>query len=268
VRIFADRQALRLAGLHRQIQAGISGNDRDGADAIVLSGGYEDDEDHGDLIVYTGQGGNQGGHQVQNQEFTRGNKALAVSMTNGLPIRVIRGYQHKSEWSPSSGHRYAGLYAVEDHWTVVGKSGHLVHRYQLRKLASYKSGAKDAEDAPQRKDVMASRIIRDTAITRRLKDMYGYRCQVCDTLIETPAGYYAEAAHVKPLGRPHNGPDTMANVICLCPNHHVQFDYGTFSVRDNMALIGLNGQLIIHPEHDIDISFFQYHREHYGFGLK
>ena len=162
---------------------------------------------------------------------------------------------------------YAGLYAVEDHWTAVGKSGHLVHRYQLRRLASYQSGVKYAKDTTQRNDVIASRIIRDTVITRRLKDLYGYRCQVCDTNIKTPAGYYAEAAHIKPLGRPHNGPDTMANVICLCPNHHVQFDYGTFSVRDNMTLIGMDGQLIIHPKHDIDISFFQYHREHYGFGL-
>ena len=38
--------------------AGISGAERDGADSIVVSGGYEDDEDYGNVIVYTGAGGN------------------------------------------------------------------------------------------------------------------------------------------------------------------------------------------------------------------
>jgi integrase len=38
--------------------AGISGGEREGADSIVVSGGYEDDEDYGDVIVYTGAGGN------------------------------------------------------------------------------------------------------------------------------------------------------------------------------------------------------------------
>lgn len=41
-----------------------------GADAIVVSGGYEDDNDDGDEIIYTGQGGNDpdSGKQVADQE--------------------------------------------------------------------------------------------------------------------------------------------------------------------------------------------------------
>ena len=74
--------------------AGISGSSSEGADAIVLSGGYEDDFDEGDVIVYTGEGGNQQGKQVKDQTFTKGNLALAVSQTKGLPVRVIRGHRH------------------------------------------------------------------------------------------------------------------------------------------------------------------------------
>lgn len=37
---------------------------------------------------------------------------------------------------------------------------------------------------------------------------------------------YAEAAHIRALGSPHNGPDVIENVLCLCPNHHVLFDNG------------------------------------------
>lgn len=40
------------------MQAGISGSGEEGADSVVVSGGYEDDEDYGDVIVYTGHGGN------------------------------------------------------------------------------------------------------------------------------------------------------------------------------------------------------------------
>lgn len=55
--IFESRLELSRAGVHRPTQAGISGTGKEGADSIVLSGGYEDDQDEGNLIVYTGHGG-------------------------------------------------------------------------------------------------------------------------------------------------------------------------------------------------------------------
>jgi hypothetical protein len=54
--LFEDRAELRESGVHRPIQSGISGSQTEGAESIVLSGGYEDDADHGDVIIYTGQG--------------------------------------------------------------------------------------------------------------------------------------------------------------------------------------------------------------------
>ena len=42
--VFKDRQSLIDANLHRSTMAGIDGNGEDGAAAIVLSGGYQDDE--------------------------------------------------------------------------------------------------------------------------------------------------------------------------------------------------------------------------------
>lgn len=55
---FADRKELAAPGVHPPIRAGISGTASDGGmDLIGLSGGYEDDEDHGDAVVYTGQRG-------------------------------------------------------------------------------------------------------------------------------------------------------------------------------------------------------------------
>ena len=44
VSVFPDLAALAAAGVHRPLVAGISGSEKEGADSIVMSGGYEDDE--------------------------------------------------------------------------------------------------------------------------------------------------------------------------------------------------------------------------------
>ena len=49
---FENRAELAEAGVHRHRQAGISGSASKGADSIVLSGGYEDDQDFDNLIGY------------------------------------------------------------------------------------------------------------------------------------------------------------------------------------------------------------------------
>jgi putative restriction endonuclease len=46
--VFESRETLSQAGVHPPTQAGISGSEEDGADSIIVSGGYEDDEDRGD----------------------------------------------------------------------------------------------------------------------------------------------------------------------------------------------------------------------------
>jgi putative restriction endonuclease len=124
---------LHDAGLHRPLVAGISGSETDGADSIVLSGGYEDDEDSGDVIIYTGQGGNDArtGRQIADQELRRGNLALFKSCERSLPVRVIRGAGAGSAQSPTSGLRYDGLYLVSRTWSQVGRSGHLIWRFRL-----------------------------------------------------------------------------------------------------------------------------------------
>lgn len=72
---------------------------------------------------------------------------------------------------------------------------------------------------------VVSRIARDSSIVRRLKIKYGFRCQICGERIELKSGFYCEAHHLRPLGIPHNGPDSESNLIIVCPNHHTQLDY-------------------------------------------
>ena len=48
---FAGRKEMMLTSFHRNWAAGIDGNGTEGTAAIVLSGGYEDDFDSGNVII-------------------------------------------------------------------------------------------------------------------------------------------------------------------------------------------------------------------------
>jgi hypothetical protein len=75
-------------------------------------------------------------------------------------------------------------------------------------------------------EAMAYRIVRDTAVARRLKLIHENRCQICGTVICMSDGQkYSEAHHIRPLSRPHNGPDVPENILILCPNHHATCDF-------------------------------------------
>lgn len=268
---FASRAELSRAGLHRPLVAGISGHGREGAESLVLSGGYEDDQDSGEEILYTGHGGRdrETGRQIGHQTLTRGNLALASNKWNGLPVRVIRGATHRSPYSPAVGYRYDGLYRVEDYWRERGRSGFFVWRYRLKKLShSLQAGQVAAEEQssslyPLCRLITVLRLVRDTERARQIKALYHYRCQMCRVRLAGPAGPYAEAAHIRPLGAPHHGPDVSDNILCLCPNHHVLFDLGGVAVADDFTLIGQEGRLLVDFRHSINKDHLRYHREHY-----
>lgn len=269
---FKDRKALREAGVHLAPMAGIDGNPTDGASSIVLNGGYVDDEDLGDEIIYTGHGGNDLAtkRQINDQDWDdTGNKALIVSEMKGLPVRVTRGYKHKSQFSPIEGYEYGGLYSVTDHFEQQGKDGFIICRYRLAKIAPLTLAQKDKKsqlpegtDTSKRVSTTILRIVRDTKLTRKIKELYGYKCQVCDMVILVRGVPYAEAAHIKALGKPHDGDDKPGNIICLCPNHHVMFDKGAFSIKDDLRLTGLKGMLKMIEEHRLDPENLKYHRDH------
>lgn len=95
----------------------------------------------------------------------------------------------------------------------------------------------DGYDGPApRVETTIQRVVRNTKVAQRVKELHTNRCQVCGIVIETGGGVYSEGAHVRPLGKPHDGPDVAGNVLCLCPNHHVQFDLGGL-VIDPVTLV-------------------------------
>jgi len=148
-----------------------------------------------------------------------------------------------------------------------------VWRYRLVKLPDQLDQESDQQAAIEgfevssespRLETTVLRIVSDTKQARRIKELYDYRCQMCGIRLEDLAGPYAEAAHIRPLGAPHNGPDTSDNILCLCPNHHVLFDHGGVAIAEGLSLMGAQGRLTIHPRHRVSEEHLLFRREHYG----
>lgn len=268
---FHDRKELSEANVHRPTQPGISGNRLEGADSIVLSGGYED-EDYGDYIVYSGQGGRAPGARAHtfDQSFEAwGNAGLITSRIQRLPVRVTRGHQVRSPYAPPVGYVYAGLYEVNEYWMSRGRDGFDIVRFKLDRIPEQTplvTRILPLAD-PAYSTTIVSRRIRDTALSREVKKMYRDKCQVCGIVIPgIGERQYSEGAHVRPLGRPHLGLDASDNILCLCPNHHTQLDFGGMVILDDYTLAHTSdlkpfADLSFVSGHSIQAANVKYQRE-------
>ncbi|WCJ42045.1 Zinc finger (C3HC4-type RING finger) family protein [Euphorbia peplus] len=152
-----DRLECRQWGAHFPHVAGIAGQSGYGAQSVALSGGYVDDEDHGEWFLYTGSGGRDlSGNKRTNKEqsfdqkFEKMNEALRMSCRKGYPVRVVRSHKEKrSSYAPEGGVRYDGCYRIEKCWRKVGIQGHKVCRYLFVRC--------DNEPAPWTSDVQGDR---------------------------------------------------------------------------------------------------------------
>lgn len=280
---FSGHAELHAHGLHRFSGRGISGTQKTGCDSIVLSGGYADDDDRGDEIIYTGEGGRdrETGHMVADQSLTdEGNAALVVSQGLGLPVRVIEGLdvKGKKRRRATGGYRYRGLYRVASHWMTVGQEGFRICRFQLLKLSPSEAvqpepvdpaaGEETDLEEQVRRYIAANRLARDSKVARQIKDLYDNTCQICGLrLVVSPTGEaYSEAAHIQALGKPHFGHDRIENVLCLCPNCHARFDRGALHITDEFNVIdSLTGKYVAElkriKSHNIRAEFLRKHRE-------
>ena len=117
---------------------------------------------------------------------------------------------------------------------------------------------------PDRVRSHTTRIVRETLASEAVKKAHQHVCQACSARIELPGGAYAQAVYIRPLGRPHNGPDTADNILCLCPNCHVLFDGWAFAIEDDGTIIGaLSGTLNEIEAHDVNREHLAYHRHMY-----
>ena len=100
------------------------------------------------------------------------------------------------------------------------------------------------------------RILRETEMARKIKMLHKNTCQMCGILLTVAGRAYSEAHHLKPLGRPHFGPDIPSNIIVACPNCHVQLDY--FSIYVDIEKLNAVGRHIIGAE------YIEYHNSQFN----
>ena len=125
------RMQVSEAGIHLPPVGGIAGTEKEGCQSLVISGGYEDDNDEGEEFTYTGSGGRDlsGNKRTAGQSFdqtlTKFNAAIAMNChvkfdpknggdagkdwKKGKEIRVVRGKgknkKHINNFAPSEGYR-------------------------------------------------------------------------------------------------------------------------------------------------------------------
>ncbi|MET8049529.1 HNH endonuclease [Streptosporangium sp. NPDC005286] len=119
---------------------------------------------------------------------------------------------------------------------------------------------------PGRSESIMERVIRDSLLAEQIKRAHDYHCQICGNRLALQQGFYAEGAHIRPIGKPHNGPDEPDNLLCLCPNDHVLFDRGAIAIQADLAVMNMTsgaslGPLRLAPNHDINPEHLAYHRK-------
>jgi len=109
----------------------------------------------------------------------------------------------------------------------------------------------DLDEPPPTISTTISRKVRDSRLSREVKRLHGYQCQICgETLVLADGSTYAEGHNIQPLGK-HEGRDKKANLLCLCPNHHALCDFGAIRL-DLAKLRQVEG-------HKIGREFIDYH---------
>ncbi|MCG3088505.1 HNH endonuclease [Sporosarcina cyprini] len=87
------------------------------------------------------------------------------------------------------------------------------------------------------KEIMISRLVRDTALTKKLKELYENECQICTIKLKSPRGLISEVHHIRPYNKTHKGDDAWGNMIVLCPNCHSQFDNLYFAIHPGTIIL-------------------------------
>lgn len=115
----------------------------------------------------------------------------------------------------------------------------------------------DLASPPEKVEASITRIIRDTPTAQKIKNLYNFRCQICNTSIDLNHGkIYIEVHHIYPLSK--GGFDIESNMIVVCPNHHALFDYSSVKfISHDKVLINKTKYSIKHL-HDFDQKSIEY----------
>jgi putative restriction endonuclease len=124
---------------------------------------------------------------------------------------------------------------------------------------------------------LVTRPFRDAAFSRQVKSAYANSCAFTGLDMRNGGGRTeVDAAHIKPVGDGHNGPDSVRNGLALSKTVHWMFDRGLLSIDSDYKILTAKGlvpepiQRLLLPSGVISLpddpqerphpAFLEYHR--------
>lgn len=216
--------------------------------------------------------------------FVTNGTVIDTRRESWVPIALRLAFERREVLSPyidredlisfAMGSEIYKLMGVDRDWFLSLLNG-AIELYFSRELDAFtpieiprEASPQVIENINQRRQIQVNRIERRGTNKTQIHSWYNRTCQICRSpLHENATRLISEAAHIRPLGNPHNGLDHVENMISLCPNHHRQFDRGGIEINpDTFEVIAKNGTspahlqvLYVHPEHQINREHFRYH---------
>jgi len=191
-------------------------------------------------LWYTGEG------LRGDQKLARGNLALARQMLYSFPLHVFRRVG-------TDRYRYLGMFKVLNYYqeTQPDANGHprSVYVFEMRRLGRASARPKPLASKDdylkelatlkrenKKETVKLSRAKRNALLAQRLKQLYGYACQLCFGEEEVPpipmkdGSNYVEVHHIRGFNEAAGWEnsqdegeyvvDDYENMVVLCPHHH------------------------------------------------
>lgn len=171
-------------------------------------------------------------------------------------------------------HAYFGVTEIKNHLDVTEQLHHFEQIWERPAVEEvYVDEAiyiPDSLPTPDRKTGKVLRVVRDTAQSKIVKELYSYKCQICGWTTYSPrlkSLWYCEAHHVQPLGKKYRGPDHMSNILALCPTHHCMMDLGVLAIEpSNLVMLSISEQeasrgqrLTLRREHGLNKKYLKFH---------
>ncbi len=173
-------------------------------------------------------------------------------------------------------HAYFGVTALKNHLDVTEQLHHFEQIWERPAVEEiYMDEAfyiPDSLPEPNRKTGKVLRVVRDTAQSKIVKELYTYKCQICGWTTYSPrlkTLWYCEAHHVQPLGKKYRGPDHVSNILALCPTHHCMMDLGVLAIKPStLEVLSIDKQeastgqkLTLRREHGLNQKYLKFHLE-------
>lgn len=147
---FPIRLSALYYGAHGASQAGISGDTKNGAYSVVVSGLYDElDRDMGDVLYYSGSGSHDNEDPKTHAPSTNQTRTLHASLRTQKPVRVLRN-KSKHRFAPTDGIRYDGLYVVISMHRPKNSRGGLYEQFRLERLPLTKNNDVPLEECVRR----------------------------------------------------------------------------------------------------------------------